>query len=206
LKEIREKKEDKASLPAWNEQLIEYGKKIIGIRFFMLKKVNSLVKKIYRDLAGGQEEITLRYGASLMIDYTMPEQEIGVRFRQGLEEVQREEIARGQSIIGPHRDELIFLINGKEIRLYGSQGQHRSLILALKLTLAQIWYNEIGEYPILLLDDVLSELDENRQKALLTGIINKAQIFITTSVFTDLKSMAGTDKSTFTVEKGLIIT
>jgi len=205
LKDIREGQEKKDSLTVWDEQLIAYGVKIIKSRLELLNKVSNKVRRIYRELTKGAEEITLRYGSSLDIDAAMSEEEIAGKFGKALASAQREEVARGQSVIGPHRDDIIFFINGKEIRLYGSQGQHRSLILSLKLTMAQIWYNEIGEYPILLLDDVMSELDAGRQEALLERVLGYGQTFITSSVFSDIETKPGIEKNNFIVQNGTII-
>jgi len=205
LRDIREGSGNKDSLAAWDEQLIGYGVKIIKDRMILLNRVSNEVRKIYRELTRGTEEISLRYGSTLEIDSNLQEEEIATRFREALLQAKREEIARGQTVIGPHRDDLIFFINGKEIRLYGSQGQHRSLVLALKLTMAQIWYNEIGEFPILLLDDVMSELDAHRQGALLKRILNNGQSFITSSVFTDIETGTAVAKKNFIVQNGAII-
>lgn len=91
------------------------------------------------------------------------------------------EIERGTSLAGPHRDDLIFRVNGMDVQTYGSQGQQRTTALSLKLAEIELIYNEIGEYPILLLDDVLSELDDFRQSHLLNTIQGKVQTFVTTT-------------------------
>ena len=98
-----------------------------------------------------------------------------------LSQVKEQEIRRGMTLVGPHRDDLAFSINGKEVQSYGSQGQQRTTALSLKLAEIELIHEEIGEYPILLLDDVLSELDQYRQTQLIETFQSKVQTFITTT-------------------------
>ena len=205
LKETREGKKDQELMDTWNKQFSVYGAKIIKTRMVLLKKVNYFVRTIYRQLTGGKEEISFRYSSSIKIEQEMEEKEIINLFNRVINEVEKDEIYRGQSLIGPHRDDIIFFINGKETRIYGSQGQQRSLILAFKLALLKMWYNEAREYPILLLDDVMSELDEIRQKELLKIISNDVQTFISSSIFTDINTAAELIKMNFVVKEGTII-
>lgn len=88
---------------------------------------------------------------------------------------------RGTTLIGPHRDDLIFYVNNKDVQTFGSQGQQRTTALSIKLAEIDLIYNEVGEYPILLLDDVLSELDDFRQSHLLNTIQGKVQTFVSTT-------------------------
>lgn len=98
-----------------------------------------------------------------------------------LSQIKDQEIRRGVSLAGPHRDDLLFYINDKEVQTYGSQGQQRTTALSLKLAEIELIHSEVGEYPILLLDDVLSELDEYRQTQLIQTFQKKVQTFITTT-------------------------
>ncbi|MDF9407746.1 DNA replication/repair protein RecF [Pelotomaculum isophthalicicum JI] len=205
LREIRDKKCDSESLQTWNEQFCQYGSKIIFLRIALLKKVNPVIKNIYRELTGGVEEIGIRYLSSLRIDNITSEQEIINHFNVELSAVKNEEIARGQSLIGPHRDDLVFLINKKEAKVYGSQGQQRTIVLVLKLAQIQMWNNEIGEYPILLLDDVLFELDHARQNALFCKIKDNVQTFITSNIVKDIGTGHNLNKKLFIVREGKII-
>ena len=91
------------------------------------------------------------------------------------------EIDRGTTLIGPHRDDLQFFVNGKDVQTFGSQGQQRTTALSLKLAEIELIYNEVGEYPVLLLDDVLSELDDYRQSHLLNTIEGRVQTFVSTT-------------------------
>lgn len=205
LREIRDRKRDNGSLKTWNEQFCLYGAKIIYLRLALLRKANIVVRNIYQELTGGSEEISLIYGSSLKIDYLAEEQEIIKYFNAAIAAAEKEEVMRGQSLIGPHRDDLIFLLNKKEAKLYGSQGQQRTIVLALKLAQMQMWHDEIGEYPILLLDDVLFELDNIRQNALLDKIRNNVQTFITSSVLKNIGPGDNLNNKYFTVHGGKII-
>src|SRR5699024_6897700 len=98
-----------------------------------------------------------------------------------IHEIQEKEIDRGTTLIGPHRDDLVFYVNQKAVQTYGSQGQQRTTALSVKLAEIELIYNEVGEYPVLLLDDVLSELDNYRQSHLLNTIQGKVQTFVSTT-------------------------
>ncbi|MCG9966846.1 DNA replication/repair protein RecF [Pelotomaculum terephthalicicum JT] len=205
LREIRDRKRDSELLQTWNEQLCQYGAQIIFFRLALLKKANPVIRSIYHELTGGLEELSIRYLSSLKIDCMTSEQEIINLFNAALSAAKNEEIARGQSLIGPHRDDLVFLINKKEAKVYGSQGQQRTIVLVLKLAQMQMWHNEIGEHPILLLDDVLFELDNARQKALFNKIKENVQTFITSSTVRDIGAGDGLSKKLFIVREGKII-
>ena len=204
LKEIREDQEKTALLETWNKQFCLYGAKIVRARLSLLQQLNKVVKGIYSELTQGGEEISFRYNSSVKVKPGIEEKDLVSSFAQSLKENEKEEIYRGQSGCGPHRDDLIFFINEKEARTYGSQGQQRSLSLALKLSLLKMWYNEAREYPLLLMDDVMSELDEKRQKELLNIVGAEAQTFISSSVLSDLRAGPGAVVKSFIVKDGKI--
>ena len=116
----------------------------------------------------------------------------------------KREIERGVTLIGPHRDELIFNVNNRDVQTFGSQGQQRTTALSLKLAEIELIHSEIGEYPILLLDDVLSELDDYRQSHLLNTIQGKVQTFVTTTSVDGIDHQTLKDASTFSVEAGFM--
>ena len=103
------------------------------------------------------------------------------KFRKALENTNTEEFYRKMTLVGPHRDDFVFQINGLDVKHFGSQGQQRTTILALKLAELEFVKSEIGDYPILLLDDVMSELDDERRKLLLESVSNKIQTIITST-------------------------
>ena len=125
-------------------------------------------------------------------------------FKQALDKSFDEELARGQSVIGPHRDDLIFLINKKEAKSFASQGQQRSFVLSIKLAELQIIENRKGEIPVLLLDHVFAELDESRQDFLLHNLPKNIQIFLTTTHLSDVQKEFLQEAQILEVEAGKI--
>jgi DNA replication and repair protein RecF len=116
-----------------------------------------------------------------------------------------QEIRRGTTLYGPHRDDLAFFINGKDVQTFGSQGQQRTTALSLKLAEIEFIQEEVGEYPILLLDDVLSELDTYRQTQLLETFQTKVQTFITTTGVESLQMNRLGNASIFHVRNGQLV-
>lgn len=160
LKQIQKNESLKNTLEIWDNQLVEYGTKIIKIREEFVDEIGRIMKEKHRNLTGGQEEIEVNYKPNCQ------SQDLGRRlFMEG-----DRDVLLGTTTVGPHRDDMIFYIGGQEIKTYGSQGQKRTAALSLKMAEIEIVENKIGEKPILLLDDVLSELDRSRQNYLLENI------------------------------------
>lgn len=205
LREIKEKKIKSDSLEIWNEQLCRYGAKLLFMRMELLKKLSPIVSNIHNELTGGTEKLDLRYLSSLKLSGST-EEDFYTQFIKELEAVKVEEVYRAQSLIGPHRDDLSVLINGADTRIYGSQGQQRTVVLTLKISVIMNWYKELNEYPILLLDDVLFELDESRRKALFNQVVGLAQTFVT-STGKDKQDLGnGFSSKEFSVKSGKIFT
>lgn len=121
-----------------------------------------------------------------------------------LSQMKDQEIRRGMTLSGPHRDDMSFDINGNEAQVYGSQGQQRTTALSLKLAEIELIHEEIGEYPILLLDDVLSELDPYRQTQLIETFQSKVQTFITATGLESINAGRLQDASIFHVQEGQV--
>lgn len=160
LKDIPFHRELLDTLDVWDVQLANYGCKIIEARKDFVSKLNQIVYDIHRKLSGGREELLLSYE---------PDTE-AAEFEERLKNVRERDLKFGQTTAGPHRDDLFFFIGDIDIRKFGSQGQQRTSALSLKLSEIQLVKHSIHETPILLLDDVLSELDSNRQNFLLNSI------------------------------------
>lgn len=160
LKDIPFHRELLDTLDVWDVQLAKYGCKIIEARKDFVSKLNQIVYDIHRKLSGGREELLLSYE---------PDTEAS-EFQERLKNVRERDLKFGQTTAGPHRDDLSFFIQDIDIRKFGSQGQQRTSSLSLKLSEIQLVKDSIHETPILLLDDVLSELDSNRQNFLLNSI------------------------------------
>lgn len=160
LKDISFRPELLDTLAVWDMQLIEYGKKIIRTRKEFLEELNGIVYKIHKNISGNKEELVLKYEPDVLEENL--EQEL-VRCRE-------KDLKFGQTSVGPHRDDLCFMIQEIDVRKFGSQGQQRSCALSLKLSEIELVKKSIKETPVLILDDVLSELDSNRQNFLLNSI------------------------------------
>lgn len=160
LKQISNNSKLLDTLYIWDEKLLEFGVKIIKTRSDFIVRLNEIVKDIHSKLTGGKEELVLQY------EPNVKELDFEGRLKKSLEK----DISLKMTNVGPHRDDLSFLLNKIDIRKYGSQGQQRTAALSCKLAEIELVKNLIKENPILLLDDVLSELDRQRQNYLLNSI------------------------------------
>lgn len=151
------------SLPAWNESLAQHGARLIERRRRFLERLAQLASETHRTLSDERDRLEVTYLPSFPLNGLTEAEEIGQRFRQELDSVAGEETARGTTLRGPQRDDIAFLVNGSDCRLFGSQGQQRTVALSLKLAERQLIEELVGEPPLLLLDDVLSDLDDARR-------------------------------------------
>ncbi len=172
LKQIIYNPSLKDTLKIWNMQLVEYGSKIIESRSAFIHRLNMIIYDIHKNLTGNKEELIIQYEPNVEID----------DFYNKLEKVEERDIQFKITSVGPHRDDISFNINNKNVRLYGSQGQQRTSALSLKLAEIQLVKDTIHENPILLLDDVLSELDRKRQNYLLNSIYDIQTIITCTGL------------------------
>lgn len=171
---------DPQQLVLWNQQLAASGSRVIQRRQRMLMRLVPLAGHWHQTISGHQEQLEILYTPNVSYDPQFPEQ-LYPQFLSQLEEKSMLEQLQGLSLVGPHRDEVTLLINGTPARQYGSQGQQRTLVLALKLAELKLIEEVVGEAPLLLLDDVLAELDLNRQNQLLDAIQTRFQTLITTT-------------------------
>ena len=171
--ESRESKIEQLNL--FTPQLIETAEKIILKRYDFIAKIQKYAKNIHKIITIS-ENLEIKYNYSTknisIID------DLNQRFKENLEK----ELDLGYTLVGPHRDDLIFNINGLDAKFYASQGQQRTIALVVKLALMNVIKDEIGEYPVLLLDDVLSELDEFRQSKLIELVSNYQTIITCTNI------------------------
>ena len=164
-------------LDVYNEQLVITGSNIIFLRKKFLKEIEKIAHEKHR-IISETEELKICYDCSFL-DNEDELEDIAFSFKQVLEERKLEEMRRGQSCVGPHRDDIIFYINNNEATKFASQGQQRTVVLALKLSELDIITQKTGDEPVLLLDDVLAELDDIRQNYLLKSINANTQTIIT---------------------------
>lgn len=184
----------------WNEQVVHYGSRLIYSRINLLKNLFPHLRKVFGDLTSGKEDISFNYLSSLPLEKGMGQKEIEDLYGEIVRKSIAEEIARQQTLFGPHRDDLIFMINRTEARKFGSRGQQRSVVLALKLSLIKFFLEEYQEYPVLVLDDVFLELDSSRRRGLDRLLEGEGQVFITSN--SEIKGYFSEDSRTYRVEEG----
>ena len=191
LRQIREEHKSEEMLEIWDEKLAEYSEKIYIYRKEFIEKIIEKINEIHSKITNEKEIIKIEYISNC---------EKKENYLKLLKERRKLDIIKGFTTKGVHRDDFMIYINGKEVNIYGSQGQNRTVILSLKLAELNVIYDEIGEYPILLLDDFMSELDENRRKNFLNNIKN-AQVILTGTEKIDLPNL---EYNLFNVKKGII--
>lgn len=172
LKQIRYDDKLLNTLDAWDIQLVKYGTEVIKYRTDFIVKLNYVIQEIHRKLTGNQESIELEY------DYNV---EYG-EFLTELEKKRDLDLRYSTTNTGPHRDDISFIVNNIDIRKFGSQGQQRTAALSLKLAQIKLAKELLKDSPVLLLDDVLSELDSNRKKYLLESIKDTQTIITCTGL------------------------
>ena len=223
LKQLGERGGDPGQLVYWDEKLAELGALIIQARIRAIKELERLAARVHSELTRGQEVLRFDYQPSydplpgrpgqfsLPIDAPLDRSGISLEkirsgFMEALCQVRNEEIARGVTTIGPHRDELRFLSNGIDLGTYGSRGQGRTAVLSLKFAEVAWMQEHSGEWPVLLLDEVLAELDLERRMDLLSRLLKIEQSLLTT---TDLDLFGGefvSQAKTWQIQSGRLIT
>ena len=174
------------SLSVWNDQIIVAGSNLIHLRQKYLKEISKFAHKKHKHISIGEEKLSIKYNSTVTGDFDVENEEvitsdkIAMIYSDIIQEKRNEEIIRGQTVIGPHRDDISFFINNVDAKSFASQGQQRTIVLALKLAELDFIKNIVGENPVLLLDDVLAELDPARQNFLLDSIKEDIQTIITT--------------------------
>lgn len=179
LRQIKEENKDENMLEIWDEKLAEYAVKIYEYRKEFIGKIINKIGNIHKNITNGEEQIKIEY---------VSECENKEKYLNLLKQRRKLDIIKGFTTKGIHRDDFNVYINDKDIKIYGSQGQNRTAMLSLKLSELQVIYDEIGEYPILLLDDFMSELDKNRRKNFLESIEN-TQVIITGTEKLDIENL-----------------
>ncbi len=169
LKKIKQENANEELLEIWDEQLISYGKIISEYRKEFIDKIKNKIKIIHKNITGEKEELKIKYLTDCLDE---------INYRDLLKQRRKLDIIKGFTTRGVHRDDFEIYINDILVNVYGSQGQHRTAILSLKISELQVIYDEIGENPILLLDDFMSELDENRRNNFIENI-KDTQVIIT---------------------------
>ena len=179
LRLIKEENKSEELLDIWDEKLAEYAEKIVNYRKEFINKISNKIVEIHKNITNNNEEIKIEY----LTDCEKKENYLNL-----LKQRRKLDVIKGFTTKGIHRDDFVIYINGNQVNVYGSQGQNRTVMLSLKLSELQIIYDEIGEYPILLLDDFMSELDKERRKNFLENIKNN-QVVITCTEKLNLENL-----------------
>lgn len=193
-----------ALLKGWDEQLVEYGAKIVMERSRWCYQLNRYIPARYGAIAPGDGQASFFYrphcGEAALAG---GEEAVMVAMRSGLAERREDEFARGFTLVGPHRDDLEARIGNAAVKSFGSQGQHRTFILALKIAEIDLLRDELGETPILLLDDVASELDSDRNRFFFDYLGEaKGQVFVTATDADSIHLTKTAEIKRFTIEAG----
>ena len=191
LKKIKLENANEELLEIWDEQLIKYGKIIADYRKEFIEKIKNKIKNIHNNITGNKEDIKIEYITDCLDEN---------KYREFLKERRKLDIIKGYTTRGVHRDDFQIFLNDLLVNIYGSQGQHRTAMLSLKISELQVIYEEIGENPILLLDDFMSELDEKRRNNFIENI-KDTQVIITC---TDKILLNDMDAKIFNVKNGEI--
>ena len=186
------------TLPVWDKQLSSVAAKIIKSINAFLQEIAPIAEEKHAFLSDGKETLKMKTESG----YVGEEEEIALALYKDLNKNLEKDVRLGFTSIGPHRDDIKFTLNDDDVRIYGSQGQQRTAALSLKLAEAETFYARFNEYPILILDDVLSELDKKRQRKLITAVEHLQTVFTATGI--DRTVFKNKQVNKIVVEKGKI--
>ena len=194
LKDIYFHPDLRETLNIWDSQLVSYGSKIIERRKAFADQISEIIKEYHSKLSGGREDIVIKYEPNVSIE----------DYASKMNDAQNRDVSAKMTTTGPHRDDFSFIVNGIDIRKFGSQGQQRTAALSLKLSEIELVKKITKDTPVLLLDDVLSELDSNRQNYLLDSIGDVQTIITCTGLDEFVNDNFKIDK-TFKVTEGEVV-
>lgn len=205
LKQLRlHQARDLVYLDVLTEQLAGYGGRVIAARAHLIQDMGKFAAVVHVGISRGKEQLRLRYLSQVHEDSQETVELATAALGELFAKHRQRELDQGTTLVGPHRDDVQFLVNDRDVAVYGSQGQQRTTALAVKLAEIDLMKQETGEYPVLLLDDVLSELDDQRQTHLLKAIEDKVQTFLTTTSLDGIAREIIQEPAVFTVTAGTI--
>ena len=181
LKSIRERDASETELEFWDVQLSIHAARIVDARLRAMSALDAATNPIHRELSGLDQELSLTYASSLEVGNYEDARSLSKTVLEELRAVRQREIGAGFCLVGPHRDDFKAELDGMEVGSYASRGQTRTVILAMKLGEAQLISDRVGDKPVVLLDDVMSELDEGRRRHVFDRIKDYEQVVITTA-------------------------
>ncbi len=203
LREMRDHPGVDMGLEVWDDQIVRYGAPVVVRRTAFASDLSGLASAAHAELSGGRETLAVRYVPSV----NCPSSDTGAvekAFADELARVRDAEIRRGASLIGPHRDDLRFTVDGMEARSFASQGQQRTVVLALKIAEMQFMESRCGRPPVMLLDDVMSDLDDERRARLLQRVRGRCQTFVTCTNLRAFPREVLSDARIFMVRQGSV--
>lgn len=197
---------DEILLDTLDEQLVEHGTQVLTRRSKFIRDIAALANEVYGTIADHREKLTMTYINSIpSLTELNDASTVTEIYTRGLHSKRRSDLQTGYTTIGPHRDDVIFYLNGQAVQSFASQGQQRTIALSLRLAEIDFIYREIHEYPVLLLDDVLSELDDMRQTNLILSMSKKVQTVITTTSLFQLDGKLDQRTRLLHVRSGIIV-
>ncbi|WLD93398.1 DNA replication/repair protein RecF [Alkalihalobacillus sp. AL-G] len=204
LRDMQRKRsnEQQIMLDILTEQLVEQAVKIVQKRYQFLDLLQEWAAPIHRGITKDNEKLDIQYKSTVHVSDSLDMTKMIEEYYEKFGKIRERELERGTTMAGPHRDDLILHVNEKDVQTYGSQGQQRTTALSLKLAEIELIKAEVGEYPLLLLDDVLSELDDSRQSHLLNTIEGKVQTFVTTTSVKGIEHDTLKNASLFNIQEG----
>lgn len=206
LRQIRERRSERSSLAIWNDELVNLGSFIVRHRLELITAINHAMADVYRRLTRTERQVEIRYRATSQAELGMiSEEEARAAFRSRLEQLQQRELDQGVSLVGPHRDDLTFLVDGVDMGAFGSRGEQRIVAVALKLAEASVIRNHVGDPPVLLLDDILSELDPTRRQFVQEQIQDDYQTLISVADLSTCNDLLRAGAREVKVERGTIL-
>jgi DNA replication and repair protein RecF len=204
LKDWSRRRENRPMVEVFTDQLIAVAAQIIYKRIGFVQVLKERAKPIHEQITAGKETLAIVYAPSVPVEENMTVMHISTLLTDQFRQIVEQEERRGTTLIGPHRDDLEFYVNDRSVHTFGSQGQQRTTALAVKLAEIELIQQEVGEYPILLLDDVLSELDDHRRSHLLQAIQHKVQTFVTNTSLEGIDPVTLRESFVYDVREGRI--
>ena len=206
LKDIREGGASAADLPAWDMQLAAFGARLLEVRLRFVADLNAQTMPVYRGLSASAQELTVTYRREWGDPEACPltREALGAMLLQAITDSAEEEMRRGTTLVGPHRDDVQMLVGGKDVRYFGSQGEQRTAAVALRVAECMLQRQLVDEWPILLLDDIFSELDRTRRAALLGYLTPITQVILTTTDVDAIGLPAALPVQVYRVREGVV--
>ncbi|MFN0071227.1 MAG: DNA replication/repair protein RecF [Chloroflexota bacterium] len=206
LRQVRERRQDRASLSIWNDELINLGSLIVRHRLVLIDELNHAMADLYRRLTRTERLVALKYRATSQPDLgIVSAEEAHAAFRSRLDQLLPREVDQGVSLVGPHRDDFNFVVDGIDMGAFGSRGEQRIVAVALKLAEAAVIRSIVNDSPVLLLDDILSELDPARRQFVQEQIQGDFQTLITVADLSSCDDLLLAGAKRFRVERGTIV-